>query len=76
MLKWFRGKRREPNTKPKKELQIIGVTLGWDLKPHLCFKGGKILWGNADRILYPEYFIEGEFPVDPVTKEKLIIVRI
>lgn len=37
-------------------MKVISVTLGCDLKPHLCFEGGYILFGNADRILYPEYF--------------------
>jgi hypothetical protein len=56
--------------------KIIGVTLGWDGKPHLCFEGGKILWGNADRILYPQYFRNGEYPTNPVTNEKLPIAKI
>jgi hypothetical protein len=55
-------------------MKIIGVTLGWDGKPHLCFEDGSILWGNADRILYPEYFRHGEFPTDPITGEPLKIV--
>ena len=55
-------------------MKVIGVTLGWDLKPHLCFEGGFILWGDADRILYPQYFENGDFPTDPITKEKLPIV--
>lgn len=57
-------------------MKVIGVTLGWDGQPHLCFTGGKILWGNADRILYPTYFENGDWPTDPVTKEKLPIAEI
>jgi hypothetical protein len=57
-------------------LEIIGVTLGWDGKPHLCFTGGKILFGDADRILYPKYFENGDWPTDPITKEKLPIAKI
>jgi hypothetical protein len=55
-------------------MKIIGVTMGWDLKPHLAFEGGYILYGNADRILYPQYFKNGEFPCDPITGESLPIV--
>jgi hypothetical protein len=50
-----------------------GVCLDWDGKPHLTFENG-YLFGKAERILYPEYFTSGEdWPVDPVTKEKLNI---
>ena len=37
-------------------MKPIGITLGWDLKPHLLFDNGNILWGDSDRILFPEYF--------------------
>ena len=56
---------------------ITGVTLGWPTKPGelpvtLCFDGD-VLFGKADRIMYPQYFKDGEWPTDPVTKEKLPI---
>lgn len=57
-------------------MKIIGVALGWDGKPHLCFEDGKILFGNADKILYPQYFKKGDFPTDPKTNEKLPIVKL
>jgi hypothetical protein len=57
----------------KSNLEIIGVTMGFDGKPHLCFTGGYILWGNADKVLYPQYFQDGEYPTDPITREKLPI---
>jgi hypothetical protein len=55
-------------------MKPIGVTMGWDLKPHLAFEGGYILYGNADRILYPQYFKDGDWPIDPETEKKLEIV--
>ena len=55
-------------------LKIIGATLGWDMKPHLCFEDGSYLFGNGERIIYKEYFQNGDFPTDPITKEKLPIV--
>lgn len=56
------------------EWKIIGVTLGWDLKPHICFEGGKYYPEKAEKIFYPEYFKNGEWPTDPKTGEKLPIV--
>lgn len=54
----------------------VGICLGWDLKPHLGFKDGKYLFGDAERVLYPEYFPNNEeWAVDPITKEKLEISR-
>lgn len=59
-----------------KKPKIIGVCLGWDLEPHLYFSDGTYLYGNAEKILYPEYFIDGQdWPVAPITKEKLPIVE-
>lgn len=54
-------------------MKITGVTWGYDMKPHLCFDNKYILFGNADRVLYKEYFAEGDWPIDPITKEKLPI---
>ena len=53
----------------------IGVTLGWSGNPQLCFEGGKIYFNSKlDKLLHPEYFVDGEeWPIDPVTKEKLKI---
>ena len=57
----------------KKE-KPIGVTLGWDAKVHLCFKGGYILYGDADKILYPQYWQkDSDWPHDPITGNKLKI---
>jgi hypothetical protein len=55
--------------------KIIGVTLGWNLKPTLMFDDRSILFGGADRILYPEYFKNCDWPCDPITGEKLKIVE-
>ena len=38
----------------------VGVTLSWSGKPTLVFVDGSILFGNADRILYPEYYPNNE----------------
>ena len=57
--------------------KIIGVCLGWDLKPHLCFEDRTYLPTKAERILYLEYFIEGqEWPINPETKEKLPVAKV
>ncbi|HZG16938.1 MAG TPA: hypothetical protein VE710_18260 [Candidatus Bathyarchaeia archaeon] len=69
-------RKNKPPTEKKDKFEIIGVTIGFDLKPRLCFAGGKILYGNADQILYPQYFQDGEWPTDPVTKEKLPIAKL
>lgn len=53
-----------------KELPV-GVEMGWDMMPHLCFADGRILFGDADKYLYPEYWKDGAWPTDPVTHEKL-----
>ena len=37
--------------------KLIGVTLGWDGNPHLMFEGERILWGDADKKLFPQYFL-------------------
>lgn len=53
-------------------MKVVGVTFGWDLKPHLCFEGGTYLYGNADKILYPEYWPNGiNWPINPKTGEEL-----
>lgn len=49
----------------------VAVTLGWNLKPTLLFEDGKVLFGRADKILYPEYFQHGDWPTYPGTDEKL-----
>ncbi len=62
----------------------VGVTIDWYGNICLCFEGGFILYNSVesihdlskrtDRILYPEYFKEDEeWPVDPVTRQKLPI---
>lgn len=61
------------NYLPSLKLKIRGVTLGWDGRPHLCFDNGNILFGDADKRLFPEYFKNGEWPTDPETGEKLPI---
>lgn len=68
--------RRTP--KPKLDPhKIIGVTLGWDLEPHICFETKTYLPTKAERLLYPEYFVYGDgiWPTDPITKEKLPIAK-
>ena len=61
---------------PSLKLKIKGVTIGYDGEPHLCFENGQILWGNADRILFPEYFPNNsKWPIDPETKKKLPIYK-
>ena len=61
------------NSKKEKPL---GVCLGWDGKPHLAFRGGKYLPSDAEKILYPEYFKEGEvWPIDPTTNQKMRIAN-
>lgn len=57
----------------KKKYKIIGATIGWSIKPQLCFEGGKIFYNpQIDRLLYPEYFPNNcEWPINPETKEKL-----
>ena len=57
--------------------KIIGVTLGYGLKPQLCFEDNTIYYlSKIDYILHKEYFPEGEgtWPIDPETGEKLKIV--
>lgn len=57
------------------------VTMGWNMKPVLEWidKDGKtwVHWGAPDcdrNVFAKEHYIEGqEWPVDPVTKEKLPI---
>ena len=56
--------------------EVIGVCLGWDGNPHLCFDNKTYLPTKAERILYPSYFIDGQnWPVNPTTKEKLPIAK-
>lgn len=46
--------------------------LGWDMEVHLGFPDGTYLFGNADKIFYPEYWeLSNEWPHDPITKIKL-----
>lgn len=56
--------------------KVIGVTLGYSMRPQLCFVGGKInMLREWDGRLYPEYFPNGEsWPTNPVTKERLPVV--
>jgi hypothetical protein len=61
--------------KTQRDPDIIGVTLGWDLKPHLCFKGNTYLPSEAERIFYSQYFQHGDYPTDPITGEELPIVE-
>ena len=63
-----RRKKRDAN-------KIIGVCLGWDGYPHICFADGTYLPTKAERILYPEYFTEGDWPTNPVSNEKLPIAE-
>jgi len=74
---WFNG---ETETKEKKQWErprVVGCTLGYDMRPHLGFSDGTILWGDTDKILYPQYWPEGwkddpmTWPIDPETGEKL-----
>ena len=44
-------------------MQAKAWTLGWDREIHILFEDNKILWGDADRILYPEYFDENGEPL-------------
>lgn len=61
--------------KNKDKDKIIGVTLGYDLKPQLYFEDGTILVNQeADKLLYPEYYPDNcDWPIDPLTGEKLEI---
>ena len=60
-----------PNSKEKP----IGVTVGWSLKPQLVFLDGTIFYSpKCDRVFYPEYFSMGEWPTDPHTKERLLLL--
>jgi hypothetical protein len=54
----------------------IGATMSWSGTPCLCFEGGYILFGNAERILYPEYFTNGDWPTNPDTGENLPIYKV
>jgi hypothetical protein len=67
-------KAKTDECKPDK-LEIIGVTLGWNMKPTLCFPGGNILPRGLDKILYPQYYENGDWPTDPLTKERLPIAK-
>lgn len=73
MLQWFKR-----NPKPTKDPnKIIGVHLGWDLKPHIFHEDGTYYPTDIERMVYPDYFIEGQdWAVDPITKEKLPIAII
>ena len=71
-MKWFRKKVVEPEDK----LKIIGVTMSWSGRPCLCFVGGYILPYDVERVLYPQYFENGDWPTDPTTKEKLLIAKV
>lgn len=52
----------------------IGVTLNYNGKPTLVFPDGRILFKNADRILYPEYYPNNcEWAIDPESGEKLTV---
>lgn len=54
--------------------KIVGVILGWDLKPHIGHEDGTYFPTSIERMKYKEYFIDGQdWPVDPITKEKLPI---
>jgi hypothetical protein len=55
----------------------VGATLNWSGKPTLAFSDGSILFGNADRILYPEYYPNGEeWAINPETGEKMPIFEV
>jgi len=58
-------------------MKIIGVMIGWGLKPQLCFEDGKI-YASAkyDKLFHPEYFPQNcTWPRDPETHDKLPIVK-
>lgn len=71
---WFTKKKPLPKKDPNK---IVGVCLGWDFKPHICHEDGTYFPTEIERIRYPEYFVfgDGQWPVDPITKEKLPIAK-
>jgi hypothetical protein len=73
MLKLFRKKVEQP--KPVSHV-INGVCLGWDAKPHISFEDGTYLPSDVERIIYPQYFENGDWPTDPITKEKLPIAEV
>lgn len=55
---------------------VIGAALDWGGRATLGWSDGKILMRNVAKIIYPQYFIDGEeYPINPVTKEKLPIAR-
>lgn len=56
--------------------KIIGVTLGWDAKPHICHEDGSYFPTSYERLKYHDYFTDGDWPCDPVTKEKLPIAPV
>lgn len=58
--------------------EIIGVTLGWNGAPRLCFGDGRIFVGSSlDLLFYPEYFPKGKnsWPINPKTGIELPIVE-
>lgn len=70
---WPFKKKVEPPVKDKHK--IVGVCLGWDMKPHICHESGDYYPTDIERKVYPEYFVfgDGVWPTDPITKEKLKI---
>jgi hypothetical protein len=68
--------KRKKQQKTKEKHRIVGIVLGWDMKPHIGFDDGTYLPTDAERILYPAYFTKGDWPHDPVTGEKLKIAPI
>lgn len=82
MLDWLKKTFATRWTAPvleKEPPHIVGVTLGFDLRPHLAFSDGTILYGNTDKIFYPEYWPENwkddkmAWPIDPKTGDRLPI---
>jgi hypothetical protein len=51
-------------------------TLGWDGHPTTCDENGRVLLRKAEMLFYANYYPNGtigEYPIDPITKEKLPI---
>lgn len=65
-----RGKRKNA----LKPLTILGVTMGWEFRPTLCFTDGYVLPRSVVSWQYARYFTRGDWPTDPESGEKLPMV--
>lgn len=70
---WRKKKEIIPDEPIIQEKNIVGVTMSWGGRPALCFKGGWILPSDIERMRFPNYFKNGDWPTHPETGEKLPI---